>query len=183
MRDFMTVVFSHPAVTNIVMWGFWEGRHWRPDAALYRLDWSIKPIGEVWNELVFEEWWTRMQGRTDAAGRFTARGFRGAYQVTVQSGNTALQRHVTLGRDGRVVAVRFGEPETPGIPGRSVDAVATTLPPEADPSAFHFNAAPVYPSRIDEENNTYDTQWHGDWGDSHEAEAGDDDWDADRAAE
>jgi|APSaa5957512622_1039677.scaffolds.fasta_scaffold05021_2 GH35 family endo-1,4-beta-xylanase len=183
MRDFMTVVFSHPAVTNIVMWGFWEGRHWRPNAALYRLDWSIKPIGKVWNELVFGEWWTRVQGRTDAAGRFMTRGFRGAYQVTVQNGNAVLQRDVTLGRDGRVVAIRFGELETPGIPGRPADAVATPLPPEADPSAFHFNAAPVYPNHMDDESNTYDAQSHDDWDDTHEFDAGRDDWDADGVRE
>ncbi|HXI18191.1 MAG TPA: endo-1,4-beta-xylanase, partial [Chloroflexota bacterium] len=50
-RDFMTAMFSHPAVDAILMWGFWEARHWRPDAALFRRDWSIKPNGRAWTEL------------------------------------------------------------------------------------------------------------------------------------
>lgn len=52
LRDVMTMAFSHPAMQAIVMWGFWEGRHWKPDAALYRKDWSTKPAGKVWEELV-----------------------------------------------------------------------------------------------------------------------------------
>ena len=35
-RDFLTMVFSHPAVTGFQMWGFWEGAHWLPRGALYR---------------------------------------------------------------------------------------------------------------------------------------------------
>lgn len=31
-RDFMTAVFSHPSVKALMMWGFWEGAHWRPRA-------------------------------------------------------------------------------------------------------------------------------------------------------
>ena len=48
LRDVMTIAFSHPNMRSIIMWGFWEGRHWKPDAALYRRDWSIKPAGVVW---------------------------------------------------------------------------------------------------------------------------------------
>ncbi|MGC9457999.1 MAG: endo-1,4-beta-xylanase, partial [Halothiobacillaceae bacterium] len=28
-RDVMTVLFSHPAAEGFLMWGFWDGRHWR----------------------------------------------------------------------------------------------------------------------------------------------------------
>ncbi len=83
MRDFMTLLFSHPAVEGIVMWGFWEGRHWYPTAALYRKDWSIKPNGQVWEDLVTKKWWTNVSGQTDANGHFHTRGFLGNYSVTV----------------------------------------------------------------------------------------------------
>ncbi|MFO1528239.1 MAG: endo-1,4-beta-xylanase [Kiritimatiellia bacterium] len=29
-RDFLTAMFSHPAVSAVLTWGFWESRHWRP---------------------------------------------------------------------------------------------------------------------------------------------------------
>jgi endo-1,4-beta-xylanase len=83
LRDFMITMFSHPSVTGVIMWGFWEGRHWYPSAALYRKDWSIKPNGRVWEDLVLRQWWTNEVGKTDAKGRFATRGFLGDYAVTV----------------------------------------------------------------------------------------------------
>ena len=44
-RDFLTAMFAHEGIDDFVMWGFWENAHWRPDAAMYRSDWSIKPNG------------------------------------------------------------------------------------------------------------------------------------------
>ncbi len=86
MRDFMTAVFSHPAVDGFVMWGFWAGRHWRPACAMYRKDWSIKPNGEMYKKLVFDEWWTNADVETGKDGACTVRGFRGEYDVTVTHG-------------------------------------------------------------------------------------------------
>ena len=107
MRDFMTAVFSHPAVNGIIMWGFWEGRHWRPDSALFRLDWSAKPCGEVWQDLVFREWWTEVEGVTDAAGRFETRGFRGDYEVRVTAGSRSRTVHTTLPDAGSTVEIHL----------------------------------------------------------------------------
>jgi GH35 family endo-1,4-beta-xylanase len=83
LRDFMTVLFSHPNVEGIIMWGFWEGRHWRPDAALYTQDWSIRPHGQMWRDLVFDKWWTSETTTTDDSGMATVRGFLGDYRITV----------------------------------------------------------------------------------------------------
>jgi endo-1,4-beta-xylanase len=57
------------------MWGFWEGRHWKPRAALWRRDWSVKPNCQAWLDLVHDCWWTKADGRTDAAGSYQTRGF------------------------------------------------------------------------------------------------------------
>ena len=82
-RDFLTMVFSHPAVTGFQMWGFWEGAHWLPRGAMYRRDWSEKPNGETFRRLVHEVWRSAAAGRTDDDGRFATRAFYGQYQVTV----------------------------------------------------------------------------------------------------
>ena len=83
LGDVMTAAFSHPAVVGIVMWGFWEGRHWRRDdlAHLYTQDWQIRPAGQRWRDLVFKEWWTNETLRTDAAGDVRTRVFRGSYSI------------------------------------------------------------------------------------------------------
>ncbi len=108
-RDFLTMVFSHPAVTGFQMWGFWEGAHWLPRGALYRRDWSEKPNGETFRRLVHEVWRTDAAGRTDGDGRFAARAFYGHYQVTVTwRGRTRVLAVDHVRRDGpTIVRVEF----------------------------------------------------------------------------
>ena len=103
LRDFMTTLFSHPAVGAIIMWGFWEGSHWRPNAALWRRDWSLKPVGQAWLDLVFQDWWTEATGRTNAAGRFTTRGFLGDYLISAGLGNQRASANVSLTRTGTAI--------------------------------------------------------------------------------
>jgi endo-1,4-beta-xylanase len=91
-RDFLIACFSHPLTAGVQFWGFWEGAHWRPEAALYTRDWKEKPNGAAVRQLLRETWWTREQGVTDSSGQVTARGFFGRYRI-----------HATL--DGRAVEV------------------------------------------------------------------------------
>ena len=107
LRDFMMAVFSHPRVEAVLMWGFWAGRHWRPDAALFDREWTLRPHGEAWRDLVLDAWWTRAGGATDARGRFETRGFLGAYEVSVTAGGKTRTVPATLGREGATVRVRF----------------------------------------------------------------------------
>lgn len=89
--DFYTMCFSHPSVHSILMWGFWDGAHWYDNAPLFREDWSLKPAGEAFFDLVFNEWWTEESGQTDVDGSYHLRGFKGKYEVSVDCGeNTAL---------------------------------------------------------------------------------------------
>ena len=87
LRDFMTVCFSQPAVNGVIMWGFWEKRHWLPAAALIRADWTLKPNALAWTNLVFGEWWTMTSGVSDATGLASIRAFKGDYAVEVHSGD------------------------------------------------------------------------------------------------
>ena len=104
-RDYMTLAFSHPAVTGFLSWGFWEGSHWRPDCAYFRRDWSIKPAGKVWIDLVMNKWWTRASGETDSHGKYNTRGFLGDYDITVTHGGKSKTVHVTLEKNSAPVAV------------------------------------------------------------------------------
>ena len=107
-RDFMTAVFAHPGVDAFVMWGFWQGRHWRPDCAMFRKDWSIKPNGRAYKELVFKQWWTSAAGKTDAAGTYKTRGFMGDYEVTVAREGASKTVKVKLRKAGQAVTVPLG---------------------------------------------------------------------------
>ena len=99
-RDFMTATFSYPSVKAFVMWGFWEGAHWRPTGAMMRRDWSLKPNAEVFKDLVFKKWWTNADGKTTAQGTFATRGFLGNYEVEVKAGGKTKTVKITLTKDG-----------------------------------------------------------------------------------
>ncbi|WP_329140258.1 endo-1,4-beta-xylanase [Streptomyces sp. NBC_01476] len=105
-RDFMTILFSQPDVTAISTFGIWEKNIWNPLAALYNADWSLKPNGQVWHDLVTKQWWTNASGSTDSAGSYGTRGFLGDYLVTVTAAGATEQVHVDLATNaGRTVTV------------------------------------------------------------------------------
>ncbi|MGJ8679084.1 endo-1,4-beta-xylanase [Paraglaciecola sp.] len=81
-RDFMTLFFSHPSTVGIQLWGFWAGRHWFPDAAMYHLDWTEKPNALVWKDLIFNQWHSAFNEKTDEQGQFKSRGFYGEYTLS-----------------------------------------------------------------------------------------------------
>jgi len=114
LTDFMTALFSHRAVAGIVMWGFWEGAHWQPKAALYRRDWRAKPAGQAWQELVHKQWWTTADGVTDAQGDYALRGFKGDYDVTVSHGGLTNTWALTLTNDPSRVDIPLCTPPVPG---------------------------------------------------------------------
>ncbi len=112
LRDFMTLWFSHPKTEGIIMWGFWEGRHWRPDAALYRMDFSPKPAAEVWTDLVKNQWWTRETLTTGKKGLARTRGFHGEYELRVAFPKGAQKEVVTsfrLGPEGIDLTLQMPE--------------------------------------------------------------------------
>ncbi len=102
-RDFMTVMFSQPQMKAFVMWGFWEGAHWRPRGAMLRRDWSPKPNGEVYRDLVFKRWWTNTDGKTGSQGTFATRGFLGDYEIEVKAGGKTKTVKATLPKEGAKV--------------------------------------------------------------------------------
>ena len=94
-RDFMTIVFSHASVKSLLVWGFYAGSHWKPDAAFYDLDWNIRPHGEVWKDMIYNQWWTKKTDSiTDANGKTSFVGFLGTYKYTVIAGD--LERSGTF---------------------------------------------------------------------------------------
>jgi endo-1,4-beta-xylanase len=85
LEDVYRTAFANSAVEGILMWGFWETRHWKPKAALLRADFSKKPAAVTYERLVFSNWWTRAEGRTAADGIFACRAFFGDLNVRVKT--------------------------------------------------------------------------------------------------
>jgi hypothetical protein len=105
-RDMLIASFSHPAVNAFIMWGFWDGQHWKRNAPVFRKDWILKPAGQVWLELIFKEWWTNAQGKTGSDGRYSTRGFLGEYEISVTYAGKTKTLPLQLVKGGRSIIVK-----------------------------------------------------------------------------
>ena len=105
-RDFLIAAYSHPVVTGVNLWGFWEGHQWKPAAAMFRKDWSEKPNAVVWRELVKGQWNTRDEGKTDRSGTFLSRGHLGEYTLVVTYRGMTVEKEFSLDTAGEKVIVQ-----------------------------------------------------------------------------
>ena len=120
-RDFLTVTFAHPHTEAFLSWGFWDGAHFRNNAPFFRGDWSVKPSGQAFFDLVYNDWWTEETVTTDANGRATVRGFKGDYLIGV----SGEEREIKLVDDLEVTMV---------VATSSTRDVQLSLKPEVSPN-------------------------------------------------
>jgi GH35 family endo-1,4-beta-xylanase len=89
LDQILTTVFSHPATSGFIMWGFWDGRHWFKNGSLFRLDWTPKPALQVWRDRVLRDWRTNADLVTDGDGVAEIRAFHGDYEATIERGGVS----------------------------------------------------------------------------------------------
>lgn len=104
-RDLMTLTFAQPSSSGFMLWGFWDGKHWLGDAPLFYPDWTLKPSGKAWVDLVFGAWKTDVTAQSGADGVYQTRGFLGDYEITVSKGGKTKTLKTTLPRAGQSVRV------------------------------------------------------------------------------
>jgi len=97
--EYYRICFAEPAVTGILMWGFWEGANWIPASSLYRRDWTPTPAAHAYRDLVFRRWWTDWKGKADGEGRCEVRGFFGKYRVTVGGESKVVELKTGVAKD------------------------------------------------------------------------------------
>jgi GH35 family endo-1,4-beta-xylanase len=93
MADFLTTCFSHPKVDGFIMWGFWEGAHWRANegGAMIRRDWTARPTVKAYRDLVFKKWWTNETANSDSNGMAKFRPFYGTHKIKVTVGTVTRE--------------------------------------------------------------------------------------------
>jgi GH35 family endo-1,4-beta-xylanase len=96
--DYYRICFAHPAVEGILMWGFWEGANWIPQSSLYKRDWSPTPAATAYQNLIFKEWFTKTEGKTNRKGEFAAPAFYGKYKVTVNGETKTINLTKSTGK-------------------------------------------------------------------------------------
>ena len=105
LRDFMTALFSHPAVQGITLWGFWEGVHSEPLPALYRKGWAKKPAAVVLEDLLLRRWRTELSGVSGKNGEFEGRVFYGTYRIEASAGGNRKTVKAEISRDSGAVTI------------------------------------------------------------------------------
>lgn len=106
---FYTMLFGHPALQAITWWDFSDHHAWqRAAAGLIRADMSPKPVYDRLTALIKGEWWTRVDGITNADGECAVNAFFGQHRVTVTLPGERLltkQIHWAPGKANRVELV------------------------------------------------------------------------------
>ena len=104
---FMRTVFSHPAVAGIMMWGFWDQRHWIEKGGIISADGRAKPAAVSLYDLWNRQWSTHASLTTDSTGTVKFRGFPGQYRITVQAQGRAWIRDVWLDAKAPAATLEF----------------------------------------------------------------------------
>jgi len=126
LRDFLIACFSHEAVEGLVNWGFWAGDHWRPTGALFDSNWGLRPHGEQFMNLVFDEWWTENSGETNDQGVYSSWAFKGEYEVTASYEGADASTTATLSDGGTTVELSLDAEQSTATAESGSDADADT---------------------------------------------------------
>ena len=105
------ICFSLEGVDGILMWGFWDQAHWRPEAAITTGDdCHTNAAGDAYLNVYYNVLQTHdvFEPTTNDDGdlEFTFRAFRGEYDVTLVdavSGRAVGERKAMLNVNGDVV--------------------------------------------------------------------------------
>ena len=106
LESSLRLTFGTPDATGFTMWGFWEGAVWSgaPDGVLYNSDWSARPAGTRWEDLmtfdndgVDDDWTTNLALVTGPDGSIDFTGFYGDYLITIdgKSYPLSLEKGIT----------------------------------------------------------------------------------------
>lgn len=107
-RDILIAVFSHPSFNCFTIFRYWDGKPTKHESVVYANDWTLRPSGKVYEDLVLKQWWTKVAGKTDAAGQLATRGFLGDYEITVTAnGRTQTVKTAIKAGQPNVLEVKF----------------------------------------------------------------------------
>ncbi len=83
-EEMLTTFYSHPAASGFLVWGIWDGGHWKDSSPFFRKDWSEKPALAIYDRLVRDAWATQAEGQTGPDGIFSFIGHHGRYAITLR---------------------------------------------------------------------------------------------------
>ncbi len=82
-RDVLIASFAEENMDGFLYWGFWDGSLFADISPFYDKNWNLRGAGEVYQDLVYNKWWTREEGKTNSRGRYNLSAYYGDYDITV----------------------------------------------------------------------------------------------------
>lgn len=105
--ELLKLFFSHSAVEGVILWGFWEGRHWYPSAALFNEDWSIKPNGKVYEELVLNKWRSNYNFKVVSGDTINVKLFKGVYDFSFLDKKDNQNNEIMVNCDDQIIQLKI----------------------------------------------------------------------------
>ncbi|XP_048226932.1 endo-1,4-beta-xylanase 3 isoform X1 [Ricinus communis] len=87
--------YAHPAVEGVILWGFWELYMSRKYAHLVNADGKINVAGKRFLALR-KEWLSHANGHINEQGEFRFRGFRGTYNIEINSSSKKVNKTIVV---------------------------------------------------------------------------------------
>lgn len=84
-HDLMLAAFSHPAVTEFLFWGYYAPQSSKAGLIDENFKWT--DMGEAFDQLVNNQWKTKINVKTDEFGKIVGNGFYGIYEYKVMFDN------------------------------------------------------------------------------------------------
>ena len=85
-RRFYILSFAHPSVEGIIWWDLCDLGSWLEDGGLISEDMTPKPVYNVIDKLINEEWRTSGSILTNSSGWIEFNGFHGIYNLSIENG-------------------------------------------------------------------------------------------------
>ena len=103
---FLRAAFSHESVEGIILWGYWDQRHWKGKEASLADGpaLTLNAAGNKYRDLVFREWWTQIKENSSSVN---TRAFKGDYVIKAldENGNLIEKKTISLLENSKLFPV------------------------------------------------------------------------------
>ena len=82
IQTFYKTMYAHPMMEGVIMWGFWEAIHWRPEGAIFNENFSAKPSALAYYDLIYNELWNNETLLTNGLGSAEFNLYHGNHEIS-----------------------------------------------------------------------------------------------------
>ncbi|XP_022345335.2 anti-sigma-I factor RsgI6-like [Crassostrea virginica] len=109
LEKVMTLFFSHPAVEGVLFWGFWDGKIWHKENALFTgTNITANAAGQKYLDLFHKTWKTYFVHNIQPSHTVQTSGFLGEYLLNIKkNGHLIHQENFSLDSSGKDITINL----------------------------------------------------------------------------